>query len=121
VARSYTKLLPLWFLKSKLRLSDKYPSGLEWADSSNGHKEGEMAGYWKEPIKRYVLHLAGDFLYAHRVVYYLRTGEDPENKDVRHGDDNPERDNRKELTLYARKTTKQRTRRNRRQSDYVGF
>ena len=73
-----------------------------------------MAGYWKEPIKRYVLHLAGDFLYAHRVVYYLRTGEDPENKDVRHGDDNLERDNRKELTLYARKTTKQRTRRNRR-------
>lgn len=80
-----------------------------------------MAGYWKGRLQRYVLNLSGDFLYAHRIVYYMRTGEDPGDRDVIHGEDNPERDNRKELTLYERKTIPPRSRRNRRQSDYVGL
>jgi hypothetical protein len=119
MTRTYTKMLPLWFLETKLKLSDKYPSGLEWIDKDRNHKPGDMAGIWKSKIKRYILHITGDFIYAHRVVYYLRTGEDPGNKDVLHLPNNPERDNRKELILFERKTVKPPTRRNRRRSDYA--
>jgi hypothetical protein len=112
-------MLPLWFLETKLKLSDNYPSGLEWVDKDRNHKPGDMAGIWKSRIKRYILHITGDFIYAHRVVYYLRTGEDPGNKDVLHLPNNPERDNRKELILFERKTVKPPTRRNRRRSDYA--
>lgn len=119
MARNYTKMLPLWYLETKLKLSDQYPSGLEWVDKDRNHKPGDMAGIWKQQFKRYILYLTGDFFYAHRIVYYLRTGEDPGNKDVLHLPDNPERDNRKELILFERKPVKPPTRRNRRRSDYA--
>lgn len=40
----------------------------------------------------------------HRVVYYLRTGNDPGDADVLHDKDNIARDNRLNLTLYKRRT-----------------
>ena len=59
-----------------------------------------MAGKWAG--KYYVLWMAGEPFHAHRIVYYMRTGADPENADILHGEDNPEKDNRKELTLHLR-------------------
>lgn len=98
--RPYTQLLPLWYYQERLRLSDRYPSGLEWAVTSARHKEGEMAGRWTG--RYYVLRIAGDTLHAHRVVYYMRTGTNPENFDVVHDANNTEKDNRKELKLFLR-------------------
>lgn len=119
VARTYTQLPPLDYLKTKLRLTDRYPSGLEWVDTSNQHKAGEMAGKWQRHLRRYTLYLLGNFYYAHRIVYYLRTGINPGNKDIIHTPDNKDRDNRKELVVFERKTVKPPTRRNRRRSDYA--
>ena len=109
--RPHTPLPPLWHLKSKLKLSDRYPSGLEWVDTANGHTAGDMAGVWKEVLGRYMVSIGGTRYYAHRLVYFLRTGEDPGTKDVIHGEDNPGRDNRKELFLFQRPEPKPKTRR----------
>ena len=94
---------PLWYLKTRVRLSDKYPSGLEWASDDRYHKEGEMAGVWKQALGRYIICVGGERYQAHRVVYYLRMGKDPDQHVVLHKEDNPERDNRKELVLQERK------------------
>jgi len=80
-----------------------------------------MAGYWKKSLKRYVVSICGDLLYSHRIVYYMRTGEDPGDRDVMHLSDNPERDNRKELVLYQRTPVVPPKRRNRRKSDYISI
>ncbi len=100
--RPHTPLPPLWYIKSRVQLSDRYPSGLEWVDTANGHVAGEMAGVWKQALGRYMVSIGGIRYYAHRLVYYLRTGEDPGARDVLHTEDNMDRDNRKELLLYQR-------------------
>lgn len=64
------------------------------------YEVGDMAGKWTG--RYYVLWMAGESFHAHRVVYYMRTQQDPGNADVVHGPDNLEKDNRKELTLYLR-------------------
>jgi hypothetical protein len=104
--RAYKPLLPLWYLRAKLKLSLKYPSALEWRETTGRHKAGDMAGKWNSTGQYYVIRMNGDQFHAHRIVYYLRTGKDPGNMDVIHGDDNPEKDNRKLLHLFARKKPK---------------
>jgi hypothetical protein len=104
--RAYKPLLPLWYLRAKLKLSLKYPSALEWRETTGRHKAGDMAGKWNGTGQYYVIRMNGDQFHAHRIVYYLRTGKDPGNMDVIHGDDNPEKDNRKLLFLFARKKPK---------------
>jgi hypothetical protein len=104
--RAYKPLLPLWYLRAKLKLSLKYPSALEWRETTGRHKAGDMAGKWNGTGQYYVIRMNGDQFHAHRIVYYLRTGKDPGNMDVMHGDDNPEKDNRKRLFLFARKKPK---------------
>jgi hypothetical protein len=42
---------------------------------------------------------------AHRIVYYLRTGVDTV-KEIKHLEDNPERDNRKKLVEHSRRSNK---------------
>ncbi len=103
MARTYQKMLPLWWLQEQVELSDGYPSGLVWRSEGRYHKPGEMAGTQRLDGRYYYVFLAGTRYTAHRIVYYLRTGEDPGTADVMHGADNPARDNRLELTLFQRK------------------
>lgn len=97
-------MLPIWYVRAKLKLSQQYPSGLEWVETTGRHKEGEMAGKWNG--RYYMVRMNGDQFHAHRIVYYLRTGKDPGNADVLHDKENIERDNRKPLTLFQRKEPK---------------
>ena len=101
--RAYQEMPPLWWIEEEVKLSDQYPSGLEWLKTNRFHAAGEMAGQPRKDGRYYYVSLLGCRYPAHRVVYYLRTGQDPLNADVMHGADNPERDNRKELTLLKRK------------------
>jgi len=103
MARTYQKMLPLWWLQEQLELSDDYPSGLAWRSEGRYHKPGEMAGIQRSDGRYYYVFLAGTRYTAHRIVYYLRTGEDPGTADVMHGADNLTRDNRLELILFQRK------------------
>lgn len=106
MARAYQEMPPLLWLQEELVLSDAYASGLAWKGDNAYHKAGDMAGKTRKDGRYYYVSLL-DFRYAaHRLVYYLRTGIDPGNADVMHGQDNPEHDNRKELTLYQRKTAR---------------
>lgn len=102
--RAYKPMLPIWYIRARLKLTLDYPSGLMWIDTTGHHKAGEMAGKWNG--RYYMVRMSGDQFHAHRIVYYLRTGKDPGNADVLHGKDNPERDNRKPLTLFQRKPPK---------------
>ena len=105
--KQYTPMHPLWYLRTKVRVSDRYPSGLEWVSDDRYHKEGDMAGTWKQALGRYMICVGGERYHAHRLVYYLRTGVDPGQNMVLHNKDNPGRDNRQELVLQERKETKQ--------------
>ena len=106
MARTYHKLPPLWYLEEQLELSDDYPSGLVWKQDGPCHKAGEMAGRARKHGRHYYVGLLDEQFLAHRIVYYMRTGEDPGNADVVHGADNSKRDNRMELTLYQRKPSR---------------
>lgn len=46
---------------------------------------------------------------AHRVVYYLRTAQDPQDLDVLHEASNPDKDNRKPLLVSDKYTRKQKS------------
>lgn len=116
MARQYRPMPPLWYVKQRLRLTDKYPSGLEWAETNRRHKEGDMAGYLEHLGRYYVVSLDNEKLHAHRIVYYLRTGEDPGNADVKRPEDCPRHQLPTELWLESRKEKQPRTRRNRRQT-----
>lgn len=89
-----------------LRLSEKYPSGLEWSCDRGQRKAGDMAGKWNDQKRFYLVRVLGEQLCAHRIVYYLRNHEDPADHDVIHALDNVERDNRKELYLVKRSKRK---------------
>jgi hypothetical protein len=101
--RSYTEQMPLWYIQERLALSDQYPSGLVWTMSFQRHKAGDMAGKLDAVNNVYKVWLCGTVYVAHRIVYYLRTGEDPGTADVLHGEGNSDKDNRKELILRQRK------------------
>jgi hypothetical protein len=104
MARSYKEMLPLWYLEGKVALSDQYPSGLQWVEANGWHKAGEMAGKLVPNTGYYAVYLSGAQYMAHRLVYFLRTGVDPGRADVMHTADNLDKDNRKELSLYYRKS-----------------
>jgi len=104
MARTYHEMPPLWWLEEELELSDQHPSGLVWKTASRHHEPGDQAGILRSDGRFYTLSLLGTKYPAHRVVYYLRTGVNPENKDVLHDKDNVARDNRLKLTLSQRKT-----------------
>lgn len=94
-------LPPLEDLQKIVRLSDAYPSGLEWAVSDRWREEGRQAGALSKPNPYYVIRLLGDKYVAHRIVYYMRTGRDT-HKEILHLADNLERDNRRELVENTR-------------------
>ena len=61
-----------------------------------------MAGRWTLPGRYYLVRMSGEPFHAHRLVYFLRTGQDPGNADVLHLSDNIDKDNRKPLVLHVR-------------------
>ena len=104
MARSYQPMPPLWWVQENLELTDEHPCGLKWKTSNRYRDSGEFAGKLMSHGRFYTLSMLGIRYPAHRVVYYLRTGNDPGNADVLHDKDNIARDNRLELTLYQRRT-----------------
>lgn len=112
MARTYKPLIPLRLLSQRLELSADSPSGLVWAEETGWHKPGEVAGRLDTSGQYYVLSLDNEKYHAHRLVYYLRTGEDPGSSDVLKKEDG-------ELVLHKRKTPTPRSRRNRRKSDWT--
>jgi hypothetical protein len=100
MGRPHVPLPPLWHLETQLQLTDQFPSGLQWACKTGWHAPGEMAGKYVPSTRYYVVRLGGERYLAHRIVYFLRTSQDPEGADVIHTCLN--RDNRKELTLRYR-------------------
>ena len=54
--RPYRPLLPLWYYQERLLLSERHPSGLEWAINTARYRVGDMAGKWTG--KYYVLRLS---------------------------------------------------------------
>ena len=112
VARTYKPMVPLGVLKQRLGLSDDSPSGLVWVEETGWHKPGEVAGRLDTSGQYYVLSLDNEKYHAHRLAYYLRTGEDPGSSDVLKNADG-------ELVLHKRKTPTPRSRRNCRKSDWT--
>jgi hypothetical protein len=53
-----------------LKLSEKYPSGLEWVYEDGWRTKGEMCGKWNATGEYYVVRLFGEQYHAHRIVYY---------------------------------------------------
>jgi len=98
-------LPPLEDLRKIVRLSDSYPSGLEWAVSDRWREEGSQAGVLSTPNPYYVVRLLGGKYVAHRIVYYMRTGRDTP-KEILHLASNLDRDNRKELVENIRGSRK---------------
>ena len=102
MARPVKPLPELNYLQQLVRLSDDYPTGLEWAFSDGWRQEGEMAGRRSSMDKFWRIALYQERFACHRIVYYLRTEQNPGLLDVFHGADNPERDNRRELFLLQK-------------------
>lgn len=95
-----TPLPPLWYLKTQLVVTDKYPSALEWVTKTGWHEQGDMAGRFVPQTRYYVLSLGGVAFTAHRIVYYLLTGDNPGIARVHHL--SADRDNRRGLSLVAK-------------------
>ena len=84
---AYKPLPPLELLQELFEISETSPSGLRWkTPRAHRLKPGQVAGsklkngYWEVVVtenaaKRY---------YAHRIVYFLQTGEDPGTAEVDH-------------------------------------
>lgn len=117
--RTYKKLPPLDKVRLKLRLSDRYPTGLEWVDTTGRHASGEMAGRLDHSGSYYVVPLFGDKYHAHRLVYYLQTGSDPGNADVVKREGGAVHLFPTDLVLQQRQAPKPKRRINRRKSDYI--
>lgn len=84
-------LPPLTEVKSRLALSEESPSGLIWIQKgTRGIKPGDFAGK-QLPNKYWTIRFNGQPFYAHRLVYLLKTEEDPLEKEVDHvnGFENP--------------------------------
>ena len=103
MARQYKRMPPLWRLKDLLELSDLYPSGLQWKVTNGWRKAGEIAGKLVPSTGFYLVRFDGDQYQAHRLVYYMRTEQDPGNADVLHESKNEAKDNRRTLFLIQRK------------------
>jgi hypothetical protein len=80
----YNALPPLEELQERLTLSTNSPSGLIWIKKgTRGIKPGDTAGkqntngYWQVRFKN-------KSYYAHRLIYYIKTGIDPLSKEVDH-------------------------------------
>ena len=84
---------PLWIIEELLELMDEHPSGLKWVKKNKFvTRQEKSTGYYRVSIDN-------ELYYAHRIVYYLRTGECPDNHAVVHDPFNIEKDNRLALLI----------------------
>lgn len=89
MSRDYKPMPPLWRIKEVVALSDESPSGLIYVKKNKPVKRlHKHSGY-------YLVSIDADVYQAHRIVYYLRTGECPDHCCISHQDKN--KDNRQEL------------------------
>lgn len=109
MSRNYLPIPP--FTQSVVALSDETPSGLAWVKENRFHKAGDPVTRRLGKTKFYSVAIGNNVYLAHRVVYYLRTGEDPRNGDVMHGPNNPDCDNRLPLTISSAYVSKNKKRR----------
>jgi hypothetical protein len=89
---------PLWRVQELIKLSDRYPSGLEWVVDKACNKAGTQAGRMNKVTGFYMVCIDNTVYLAHRLVYFLQTQEDPIELDIMHEYDNFDKDNRKTLT-----------------------
>ncbi len=88
---------PLWRVQELIKLSDRYPSGLEWVVDKACNKAGTQAGRMNKVTGFYMVCIDNTVYLAHRLVYFLRTQEDPLHLDIIHDPSNADKDNRKNL------------------------
>lgn len=88
---------PLWRVKELIKLSDLYPSGLEWVVDKACNKAGTQAGRMNKVTGFYMVCIDNTVYLAHRIVYFLQTEEDPLHLDILHEKDNANKDNRMKL------------------------
>lgn len=96
---------PLWRVQELIKLSDRYPSGLEWVVDKACNKAGTQAGRLNKVTGFYMVCIDNTVYLAHRLVYFLRTEEDPLQLDIIHEPLNLDKDNRKNL-LPTKRTNK---------------
>lgn len=99
--RDRMPLPDLWRLNELFRLSDQYPSGLEWKIAKARYKPGDQAGRLNKITGFYMVSVDNTTYLAHRIVHYMRTEEDLTTSAVVHGPDNKEKDNRNDLSVIA--------------------
>tara|TARA_B100001250_G_scaffold124823_1_gene106098 strand:- start:4212 stop:4535 length:324 start_codon:yes stop_codon:yes gene_type:complete len=95
--RNYKKMPKLWRLKELFKISEEYPTGLEWLINKAGYKKGDCAGKINTSNGYYFVSIDNESYMAHRIVYYLRTEKCPDNYSVIHSFSNKLKDNRLEL------------------------
>jgi hypothetical protein len=99
---NYKQLPPLWRIEEVLSLTDEHPSGLVWLET------GKFVTRLHKQSGFYLVHVDNEEFLAHRIVYYLRTGNCPDSHGVKHHHYNKEKDNRKELEACWRPQKKTR-------------
>ena len=68
-----------------LRLDTSSGSGLVWIKSPGGGTAvGKQAGHLHKKKQRWSVKFQGQLYYCYRIVYYLRTGIDPDQKQIDH-------------------------------------
>lgn len=100
---------PLWRVQELIKLSDRYPSGLEWVVDKACNKAGTQAGRMNKVTGFYMVCIDNTVYLAHRLVYFLRTQEDPIELDIMHEHNNFDKDNRKSLTATQKFNKKRHT------------
>lgn len=93
MSRVYREMPPLWRIEELLELTDEHPSGLKWIE------KGKFVTRIDRPTGYYKVSIDNELFLAHRIVYYLRTGECPDNHAVVHDPFNIEKDNRLDLLI----------------------
>lgn len=91
MSHSYKKMPPLWALEERFELTNEHPSGLRI------RKTGKFVERKDKTHGFYLISVDNEVYMAHRVVYYMRTGECPDRYGVKHAHPNMDNDNRKEL------------------------
>ena len=96
MSRVYREMPPFWRIEELLELTDEHPSGLRWIE------KGKFVTRYNKATGYYMVSIDNEVFLAHRVVYYLRTGECPDNHAVVHDVLNTEKDNRLRLLVSHR-------------------
>ncbi len=95
-----------------LELNTSSPSGLVWKKRKGSRtKVGKQAGSLHKENNRYSIRYDGKLYYCYRVVYYLRTGEDPGEYEVDHKTHETCTNNELRLATHAENMSNQPTHR----------